>query len=47
MPEVAALAVALHGKRIGTITRVPGDRSIFAFEDSYAENGKRRGASKQ
>lgn len=41
MPDVAALAVQLHGRRIGAITRVPGDRSIFTFDDSYAGDSER------
>lgn len=38
MAEVAVLDVLLHGERIGTLTRVPGDRTIFAFSEAYIDN---------
>ena len=37
----AALAVLLHGRRIGVITRLAGDRCIFAFEEDYVEDPRR------
>ena len=36
-----ALAVDLHGRRIGVINRISGDRYLFSFEDSYIEGGNR------
>jgi serine/threonine-protein kinase HipA len=39
--EVAVLDVLLHGDRIGTLTRVPGDRNIFAFSEAYVDNPAR------
>ncbi len=41
MPEVAALEVRLHGQPIGSIARIAGDRSIFAFEESYVQDQDR------
>ncbi len=37
-PELAnvnALAVQLHGRRVGVLNRLAGDRQIFAFEEEY------------
>jgi hypothetical protein len=31
--ESAVLDIRLHGQSIGTITRLPGDRNLFAFND--------------
>ncbi|MHC8508762.1 MAG: type II toxin-antitoxin system HipA family toxin [Rhodospirillales bacterium] len=36
-----ALAVYLHGRRIGVITRLADDRNIFAFDESYIEDAER------
>ena len=36
-----ALAVNLHGIRIGVINRISGDRYLFSFEDSYIEDVNR------
>ncbi len=33
-----ALAVHLHGQRIGIINRLAGDRHIFSFEEEYVED---------
>lgn len=41
MPDVAVLEVLLHGERIGTLTRVPGERTLFAFDEPYVENDQR------
>ncbi|SFU16773.1 serine/threonine-protein kinase HipA [Pseudovibrio denitrificans] len=41
MPDVSILNVSLYGKFIGTITLVPGDRSLFAFNDDYVNDSKR------
>ena len=37
----SALAVHLHGRRVGVITRLVGDKSIFAFEEEYVEDAGR------
>ena len=34
----SALAVYLHGRRIGVITRLAGDRHIFAFEEDHVDD---------
>jgi serine/threonine-protein kinase HipA len=41
LQEVNALAVYLHGQRIGIINRLAGDRHIFAFEQDYIDNPNR------
>lgn len=38
---LTALAVSLHGRRIGIINRIAGDSYIFAFEDDYLEDPER------
>ena len=38
MPDVSVLYVNLYGDRIGTLTNVGGDRTLFAFTDNYIEN---------
>ncbi|WP_029029218.1 type II toxin-antitoxin system HipA family toxin [Salinarimonas rosea] len=35
MPDVSVLDVRLHGETIGTLAHLGGDRTIFAFSDSY------------
>lgn len=35
-PLPSALAVCLHGRWIGDITRLAGDRHIFAFEEDHS-----------
>lgn len=39
--QPAALAVRLHGKRIGVITRLAGDRYLFAFDEAYVNDVNR------
>ncbi|MDE2466229.1 MAG: type II toxin-antitoxin system HipA family toxin [Alphaproteobacteria bacterium] len=39
--QPAALAVLLHGKRIGVINRLSGDRYLFAFDEAYVEDANR------
>lgn len=34
----ASLDVLLHGRRVGAITALGGDRSIFSFDDGYADD---------
>ena len=36
-----ALSVRLHGRHIGVITRLAGDRQLFAFEQAYIDDPKR------
>lgn len=35
MADVSVLEVLLYGEPIGTLTLVPGDRSLFAFDEDY------------
>jgi len=35
MADVSVLEVRLYGESIGTLTRVAGDRTLFAFDESY------------
>ena len=39
--NVSVLNVLLHGVPIGTITRVAGDRTLFAFNDAYTNDTNR------
>lgn len=39
--KLNALSVQLHGRQIGIITRLAGDRQLFAFEQDYIDDGKR------
>jgi serine/threonine-protein kinase HipA len=41
MADIDVLNVQLYGETIGTITRLPGDRNLFAFEQSYIDNVER------
>ena len=41
MTDVHVLDVLLHGDPIGTLTRVGGDRVLFAFNDSYVRDAAR------
>lgn len=41
MADVSVLDVLLHDEPIGTLTRVGGDRSLFAFNDAYIEDENR------
>jgi len=41
MTDVSILNVNLHGETIGTLTNVGGDRTLFAFTDTYIENPNR------
>lgn len=38
MADVSVLEVLLYGEPIGTLTRVSGDTSIFAFDEAYIED---------
>ncbi len=39
--QPGALAVRLYGKRIGVITRLAGDRHLFAFDETYVNDNNR------
>ena len=41
MPDITILEILLYSEPVGTLTRIPGDRSIFAFNESYAEDAER------
>lgn len=41
MADVSVLEVLLHGEPIGTLTHVGGDRTLFAFNESYIEDEQR------
>jgi serine/threonine-protein kinase HipA len=41
MRDVAVLDVRLHGSLIGTLTRLPGDRVLFAFTEQYVADRSR------
>jgi serine/threonine-protein kinase HipA len=41
MPDVSILDVRLHNQSIGSLTLLPGDRTIFAFNDSYVADENR------
>jgi serine/threonine-protein kinase HipA len=41
MNNIAVLDVLLYGERIGTLTRLPGDRVLFAFTEAYIANRDR------
>ena len=41
MADVAVLEVLLYGEPIGTLTRVAGDRTLFAFNEDYIANLQR------
>lgn len=41
MPDVSILVVRLHGEPVGTLTRVSGDRSLFAFNEAYIADAER------
>ena len=38
LTRTTALAVHLHGRRIGVINRLAGDNQIFAFDEDYIED---------
>ena len=41
MADVSVLDVLLHGRPIGTLTRVAGDRTLFAFNEAYIADDDR------
>ncbi len=41
MNDIAVLDILLHGKPIGTMTQLPGDRNLFAFNSEYIDDPSR------
>lgn len=41
MAEIPVLDVLLHGQEIGTLTLLPGDRTLFAFTEAYINEPER------
>ena len=41
MPDVSVLEVQLYGETVGTVTRLQGDRNLFAFTQGYVDNAAR------
>jgi serine/threonine-protein kinase HipA len=41
MPDVSILDVLLHREKVGSLTHVGGDRTLFAFTDSYVSDPQR------
>lgn len=41
MPDVSVLEVRLHGRPIGSLTLLQGDRTVFSFADAYVEDENR------
>lgn len=41
MAEIRILEILLHGVPIGTLTLLPGDRTLFSFEESYISDENR------
>ena len=41
MADVSVLEVLLYGEPVGTLILVPGDRSLFAFNEDYIANEER------
>jgi len=41
LQHLRALAVHLHGERVGVLNRLAGDRQIFAFEQDYVDDSDR------
>ena len=39
--KLQALAVSLHGRRAGVITRLPGDKQLFTLDEAYAQDPAR------
>ncbi|WP_106752033.1 type II toxin-antitoxin system HipA family toxin [Pannonibacter carbonis] len=41
MTDISSLNILLHGKKVGTLSLLPGDRSIFSFDDAYVADKSR------
>ena len=42
MPDVSILNVLLHGRKIGTLTHLGGEKTVFAFTEDYINNPNRQ-----
>ena len=42
MPDVSILNVLLHGRKIGTLTYLGGERTVFAFTEDYISDPNRQ-----
>ena len=38
MPDISVLDVRLFGEKIATLTLIPGDRTVFAFDKAYIDD---------
>jgi serine/threonine-protein kinase HipA len=41
MSDITTLEVALYGRRIGALIQLPGDRTVFAFDQRYIDSSYR------
>jgi serine/threonine-protein kinase HipA len=41
MSDIVSLQVHLHATKIGTLTRLPNDQNLFAFDTAYVDNPSR------
>ncbi|MFY0614108.1 MAG: HipA domain-containing protein [Hyphomicrobiaceae bacterium] len=41
MPDVSVLSIKLHGATVGSLTRLPGDRTLFSFTEDYVADANR------
>ena len=41
MNKISVLDVSLHGRPAGTITHLPGDQTLFAFDEAYIADENR------
>ena len=41
IPDTRVLKVLLYNRQIGTLTHLPGDRNLFAFDQDYIQNPSR------
>ena len=41
MADISVLDVCLYGSRIGTLTLLPGDQTLFAFDQDYVDDPER------
>ena len=42
MPDVSILNVLLHGRKIGTLTYLGGEKTVFAFTEDYINDPNRQ-----
>jgi serine/threonine-protein kinase HipA len=38
MPDVSILNVNLHGNKVGTLTYLGGEKTVFAFTEDYIDD---------